>query len=468
MPLIFEDSPKVGKRKIPITKKQQEYFGTLYNALEPHMGKNNLKNLKNLATNKVYNKKGETSIKNGNEENVNSVSSEEARKRMERFPKDPLHQLAQGGQIAYNLYKNGLEKSRRQEKVPKVQPPKPTSNASLKTEPPKVKQIEVPNGTITYNENKIIKENFDCESKFFEYYEEYNTTYVLEEFFKNPKGKQDWGVLINPNMYAKALREFTRDGELHYFPSKYIYQWMGIILKNTAILYANTNLAGHSTYFPSEDFEDFLITHFGENRDITVKGHGETYIQIFPKEIKKIYNKKNPLLENIAVDKQGQTYFPWITQNDVNRYDIQKNLTPYLEMINQYNNDKNNQFRGNKIEINYTNGKIYWVIEALDLLDEMGLYDWMMMPDGSDAWSDYGLEPLYKILSKYEENSTPEDTLVLINKALDVYHQRGDMASIFIQGGSKSLSQISETIKKKKGKKIYLKESTLQRIYKKL
>ena len=156
MALIIEDSQKVTQRKIPVPKNAQKVFGALYNALEPHMGKNNLKNLKNLATDKTYNKKGDNSDKiNGKEQGVNYVNIDVAKKRKERWPNDQLQQLAQGGQLAYNLYDKGIERARSQEKVQPVEPPKLTSNA---TEPPevKVKTIEKPSGTISYNENKTI------------------------------------------------------------------------------------------------------------------------------------------------------------------------------------------------------------------------------------------------------------------------------------------------------------------------
>jgi hypothetical protein len=192
---------------------------------------------------------------------------------------------------------------------------------------------------------------------------------VLSEFFNNPNGKEDWGVLINPEMYAKALREFTQYGKLVNFPSKYVYQWMGIIMKNTAILETNTNLAGHSMNFPG-----YEVAEFAEQID------------------------------------------------------------------------------GIEIGKDYSEGSKW--------LEEKGLYDWMEMPDGSDAWSDFGLEPLWKIFEEYDESLPPEKVLVLVNKALDVYHQRGDMASIFIQGGSKALSRIAEEIKRD-GKKIYITEKQL-------
>jgi hypothetical protein len=77
------------------------------------------------------------------------------------------------------------------------------------------------------------------------------------------------------------------------------------------------------------------------------------------------------------------------------------------------------------------------------LLGYIGFYDWLVFPDGSAAVSDYGLKPLYKVLQEYNENSTPEQTLVIINKALDITHPRGDLSSIFIQGGKNTLTKIS-------------------------
>lgn len=371
MALIIEDSQKVTQRKIPVPKNAQKVFGALYNALEPNMGKSNLKNLKNLATDKTYNKKGNNSDKvNGKEQGVNYVNIDVAKKRKERWPNNPLQQLAQGGQLAYDLYDKGIKRARSQEKVSPVEPPKPTSNA-VKPPEVKVKTIEKPSGTISYNENRIIKEGIE-DHPYYDYMEEYDAYYVLNEFFNNPQGKQDWGVLINPDMYAKALRELSRFGELtnSTFPSKYVYQWMGIIMKNTAILNVNTELAGHTQNgFPIDEVVDIAENNFGVN------------------------------------------------------------LEPTYDACSEW-------------------------------LEEQGLYDWMQMPDGSDAWSDYGLEPLWNVIKDYDESLPPEKVLVLVNRALDVYHQRGDMASIFIQGGSKVLSKIAEEIKRD-GKKVYITEEQL-------
>lgn len=97
--------------------------------------------------------------------------------------------------------------------------------------------------------------------------------------------------------------------------------------------------------------------------------------------------------------------------------------------------------------------------EACEKLDEMGFYDWCKLPDGSDGWSDFGIDPIFKIFSEYEQNMEGYEKLILLNRILDVTHRRGDLASAFIEGGSKTCSEISENIVSypfKKCKKVLL------------
>lgn len=57
--------------------------------------------------------------------------------------------------------------------------------------------------------------------------------------------------------------------------------------------------------------------------------------------------------------------------------------------------------------------------------------------------SDYGLPKLWEIVSEFPRAKTPEERLLLIDRMLNVVHQRGDLAALFVEGGSKSLSQLS-------------------------
>lgn len=216
------------------------------------------------------------------------------------------------------------------------------SNKQIK----KLKQITIPEETINEAKN---------------YYDFWEISYVyntIQEFLHdkaNGKTKKTWR-LIPFEQYRNALIEFMRYGQFMRFPAKYIDQWADIVTNNTLSLAANTELAGHSRYFPFEEFCDA----FGFE--------------------------------------QG---------------------TPEYE----------------KYYGNYEN--------CAEYLYDIGFDDWTIAPDGTDAISDYGLEPLYNLIMELEEQETPEQKIVVINKILDVYHMRGDLASLFIQGGTKSLSQIS-------------------------
>jgi len=292
----------------------------------------------------------------------------------------------------------------------------------------------------------LLRESLDIEDMI----EDYNVNYVLNSFFYKNEGTQNWGVLINPSMYQKALAEFTKFGKLVNFPTRYIYQWIGIIFRNTCILEANTLLAGHGNYFPIEDVEPWLEEKLDDkfyeinNDDIYIKLSEKEFLDLCSQE--KIY-----INESNGIHKDGQ-YDLFMNQEEVDDYDIRKEqyendkvYIEYQKMAEEFNKKSVNYYgiQTKELGVNVKEHVIYEVINIYNYLDEIGLYDWMKMPDGSDAWSDFGLEPLFKLLNEYNDDLSPEETLVLINKLLDVSHMRGDIPSIFIQGGSRSLSNIT-------------------------
>jgi len=72
--------------------------------------------------------------------------------------------------------------------------------------------------------------------------------------------------------------------------------------------------------------------------------------------------------------------------------------------------------------------------------------DWMAsyFTDLNGDWllSDYGLPKLEKIYPSIFNAKTDEEKLYAIDKALNVIHQRSDLASMFVEGGSKTLMDI--------------------------
>lgn len=62
---------------------------------------------------------------------------------------------------------------------------------------------------------------------------------------------------------------------------------------------------------------------------------------------------------------------------------------------------------------------------------------------GQPYLSDYGLKPLVSLSYELSTTIEPEKKVVVIDKMLNVVHQRSDMAAWFVQGGSQALSQLS-------------------------
>ena len=251
-----------------------------------------------------------------------------------------------------------------------------TNNYAKAPKIPHVKKVEVPkvsnkplkckNGSMVH----IIQEESDDWHSYYDCVADYDTYYVFDHFMQDKRdngGKNTiWFPLINPYEYQKALNDFSKFGKLPEVLGKKVYQWIGIIMKNTAILRACTDICGHlDMYSCTNEFLDYFF------------------------------------------EGDEQQFKDYANEND----------------------------------IYYEDGEDFYNMEHY--LDSLGFYEWCVAPDGSQAYTDYGLKPLEKLIIQYNDNMTPEQTLVLVNKLLDVYHQRGDLSSMFIKGGKSSLTKIS-------------------------
>ena len=203
----------------------------------------------------------------------------------------------------------------------------------------------------TLDESKLNESFTDCE----EFYEDHTEFDLLSEFMHDKENniKQKKWNLIPAEQYHTLLKRYMNDPIMARIPYSVVHNWFtNIIVPNALDIYYITNLAGHSSYFPSDVVSDYFDA------------------------------------DNIVDYKTGSEY-----------------------------------------------------------LDSIGFYDWCKLPDGTDAWSDYGLNPLFQNIHEYTPNMSAEDLLILINRCLDVAHQRGDLSSAFVQGGKKSCDYISNGIR---------------------
>lgn len=241
---------------------------------------------------------------------------------------------------------------------------------------------------------------YNDEHIYYDYLEEYTSYYVFQQFLH---GEKLFKNLIKPQMYQKALSDFVANGRFTTFPTKYVYQWMGVLMRNTAILRECTSIAGHDIGYPIDEFVDVFF---------------EGDMDSFEEYAKTLRNKGTFSPE-----------FGWMERDEEESEDVESENVDLYDAYCQF-------------------------------LEDKGFWDWLVLPDGSGAYSDYGIRPLEELIVQYTEDSTPEQTIVLINKILDITHQRGDLASAFIEGGKSSLTKISNNS--------FLNETQLRKIIKEI
>lgn len=200
-------------------------------------------------------------------------------------------------------------------------------------------------------------------------------------------GQNLWDNLIDPAKYKSALLEFVKNGQLLRTKTEDVEKWFETIVRNTALLDQITDIVGHSAWFPETEIKEYF---FGTDR--------------------------------AEADRKFQEYKKQLQERD-------EELPPEFADT-ESTADK---------EI--SDMAVLW-----KLLEDKGFFDKAALPDGSPAWSDYGLRPLWDIIGEYREGMPAEQVLVLINKALDVYHQNGDLVSAFIKGGAEVANQISNDV----------------------
>lgn len=169
---------------------------------------------------------------------------------------------------------------------------------------------------------------------------------------------------------------------------------------------------------------------------------------------KHVLRKINPNMYQKALNefiKFGQiTHYPTKYINDWKNIIIENYL--YLDVITMFYGHTSSfdvtDFNDMVFNTDETGKGVSDWSEAMEYMEENG-YDEILdnilphFSNGHDLISDYGLEPLREIVVDLINTNDPNEILVLVNKALDVSHQRSDLSELFIEGGQKSLNMIS-------------------------
>lgn len=58
--------------------------------------------------------------------------------------------------------------------------------------------------------------------------------------------------------------------------------------------------------------------------------------------------------------------------------------------------------------------------------------------------SDYAMKPLLELANELLISTTAEEKIILMDRVFNIVHQRGDIASLFVKGGSYALSELAD------------------------
>lgn len=210
-----------------------------------------------------------------------------------------------------------------------------------------------------------------------------------------------WTV-IPFSILKKLWEDYMKYGYVRY--PKQLDKIEGIITRNILKIDIFTFLSGHTPHSPDDDFEqgfEYFI---------------ESYIECYKAQ----FEDPDQLEINFSNPQTG--------------YKKKENMSNCNNILNKHLNEL--------IEEKEGEGEIKVILFKI-LCEKFWDYYIEDPKSGQARISDYGLDPLLKLLDKLRKEKTPEKKLVLMDNILNVVHQRSDIASWFVQGGSLALSKLS-------------------------
>ena len=220
-----------------------------------------------------------------------------------------------------------------------------------------------------------------------------------------------WSVIPFPRL-KKIWEDYMTKGIVR--DERGIEMIADIMIANTTKVSIFTNLAGHTQWGDEEAFEENIGHYVDEQLNclLTPKKEDRSQLEIPYDNPKSGYKQKTPAKQQ---EPCNTTVHPF----------IQKFF------------DEN--YNGDSINDEDIRGMLYSEMKSK-------FFDYYMNdPEGKMGGfiSDYGLKPLETLLSQLLRANEAEQKLVIIDKMLNVVHQRSDIASWFVEGGARALAQLS-------------------------
>jgi hypothetical protein len=264
------------------------------------------------------------------------------------------------------------------------------------------------------------------------------------------------GLPILASQYAKMLEEYTKYGCLMHFPEKEVYKMVRNVVKKSIMIIKISAMCGMFTYLPVDFIKNTLLPYYsefiGKPVDSADSGYTFTYKANFYDLLKK-YNvdKKDWLngavLENNMSEKYYDKYF-WPRKKpygDIKYLANNEHLIPCYNYIQQTMKFWSNIFPDKwcfsypivKSTINQDDTisiKATTVFAAF----EIGFIDDLYTVISEQV----GLSYIFYYLKLLKDDMTVDEMITWLNQIIHVYHLRGDICGLFIEGGINTLNKI--------------------------
>lgn len=264
---------------------------------------------------------------------------------------------------------------------------------------------------------KFLKEELDdIDYNLYEKQDELKSEILSDFLFKNNPEftKRIYWRVVPAARVKKIWEDYIRMGIVR--DEKGINLIESIMIRNALNLHNLTMLSGHTPSSPDEDFEDA----WGEYVDDYVLRVLQPQPQVDIDQTEIPFDNPSP---------------PHVRKKAVKQYEIEpyydniRNI-PFENYVKEHEDDA--EMDGVDIKNN-----------LMEILKEHFYFYYSTDSNGNDIMSDFGTDPLVQLAFQLAKESEAEKKVVIIDKMLNVVHQRSDLASWFIEGGSAALSDIS-------------------------
>ena len=227
------------------------------------------------------------------------------------------------------------------------------------------------------------------------------TINIFQHFLNNNNPKMTkhipWKVIPFPQL-KNVWESFMKYG--HVRNEKVLNDMADLMIYNVCKVYILTELTGHTRTNPEEIFEENLGNYIDK--------------YLLYRKVKKFQYDKNQM---------SFKFYKKITAKKIEN--------PYLD---EYIENKG--LDGEKDEILKP--------ELMEALKDVFFDYYIEDPKSGQAYiSDYALDPLMDLAFKLNKEKNAEKKIVLMDRMLNIIHQRSDIAAWFVQGGRDSLMKLS-------------------------